>query len=118
MFEIKYFIYAVHIPGVDNLLADSLSRFQWNKFRELAPGAKKEGVPCPDWIWELPLESPRDGFGSLSESTWSAYAKVWKEWSGLVQEAGAGKMGSDGRLLVLYFVARNIEKCFFGLFHR
>lgn len=44
MFESEYFIYAVHIPGVENTLADSLSRFQWDKFRELAPGVDKEGV--------------------------------------------------------------------------
>lgn len=46
-FRLNIFIYAVHIPGVDNLLADSWSRFQRDKFRELAPGADKEGVSCP-----------------------------------------------------------------------
>ncbi|XP_077309137.1 uncharacterized protein LOC143928250 [Lithobates pipiens] len=60
--RLNVFLYAVHIPGVENALADSLSRFQWDKFRELAPGAEAVGIPCPGWIWALPLESPRAGY--------------------------------------------------------
>ena len=56
-------LYAVHIPGVDNRLADALSRFQWGKFRELAPGADAEGVPCPGWMWGLALEPRQTGSG-------------------------------------------------------
>lgn len=58
------FLYAGHIPGVYNTLADARSRFQWDIFRELTPGTEQEGVSCTDWIWELALELPRDGFGS------------------------------------------------------
>lgn len=47
---------------------------------------------------------------SVSDSTWTAYSKVWKEWSLLVREAGVETLGSEGRLLVLYLVARNMEK--------
>lgn len=63
--QLNIFIYAVHIPGIENTLADSLSRFQWDKFRELAPAAEKEGIPCPGWIWELALESPQNVYNSL-----------------------------------------------------
>lgn len=62
--QINVFLYAVHIPGVDNTLADSLSRFQWDRFRELAPAAETEGIPCPGWLWETVLESPQDGSGN------------------------------------------------------
>ena len=57
------FMYAVHIPGVDNRLADALSRFQWDKFRELAPHADKKGVPCPGWMWGIVSESLHHGSG-------------------------------------------------------
>lgn len=45
----------------------------------------------------------------MSESTWSAYVKVWREWLGLVRESGAEDDGGELRLLVLYFVSRNME---------
>lgn len=53
--KMNVFIYAVHLPGVDNTVADALSRFQWDKFRELAPDAEQQGVTCPDWIWTVAL---------------------------------------------------------------
>lgn len=34
----------VHVPGVSNSTADSLSRFQGERFQELAPGAEVEGI--------------------------------------------------------------------------
>ncbi|KAM9296652.1 uncharacterized protein PAF06_017570 [Gastrophryne carolinensis] len=44
---------AVHVPGVANGIADALSRFQMDRFRELAPEACTEGEECPDWVWRL-----------------------------------------------------------------
>lgn len=44
---------ARHVPGVANCLADSLSRFQWDRFRALAPEAEGEGIPCPEFLWSL-----------------------------------------------------------------
>ncbi|XP_075715671.1 uncharacterized protein LOC142750558 [Rhinoderma darwinii] len=44
---------AVHIPGVLNSVADSLSRQQWDRFRLLAPGAESHGLPCPEHLWKV-----------------------------------------------------------------
>ena len=43
---------AQHIPGLNNEIADSLSRFQFNRFRKLAPQADKEGTPVPEDLWK------------------------------------------------------------------
>lgn len=59
--QLNVFIHAVHLPGVENVIADALSRFQWERFRELAPEAEQHGVPCPDWLWEIALASSLDG---------------------------------------------------------
>ncbi|XP_077338353.1 uncharacterized protein LOC143983017 [Lithobates pipiens] len=68
--RLNVYVYAVHIPGVENSLADSLSRFQWDKFRQLAPGAEESGAPCPGWMWELPLESPQMEVLNASFGSW------------------------------------------------
>lgn len=44
---------AEHVAGVDNGIADSISRFQWARFRELAPEADAVGIPCPGYLWSL-----------------------------------------------------------------
>ncbi|OCT57735.1 hypothetical protein XELAEV_18003071mg [Xenopus laevis] len=44
---------AVHLPGVQNEIADSLSRFQWERFRQLAPLADKRGHRFPEHLWRL-----------------------------------------------------------------
>lgn len=40
----NFTISATHIPGLDNAIADSLSRFQMDRFRALAPTASL--TPC------------------------------------------------------------------------
>ena len=40
-----------HIPGTSNLLADSLSRLQVQKFLQLAPVADKQPTPVPRQVW-------------------------------------------------------------------
>ncbi|XP_072522621.1 uncharacterized protein [Salminus brasiliensis] len=40
----KYILRAVHVPGRSNAIADSLSRFQFQKFRSLAPQADQQLV--------------------------------------------------------------------------
>ena len=42
-----------HISGIDNCIADSLSRFQQHRFQVLAPGAQ----PAPDPIRAWPTPS-------------------------------------------------------------
>ena len=43
----NFCIYAEHIPGVHNILADCLSRLQVERFRQLAPGADAMPHTCP-----------------------------------------------------------------------
>ncbi|XP_053112584.1 uncharacterized protein LOC128327611 isoform X5 [Hemicordylus capensis] len=42
-----------HVPGIRNDIADALSRFQLNRFRELAPEAALLPEPMPAFLWEL-----------------------------------------------------------------
>ena len=35
---------AAHVPGVENKIADAISRFRWQEFRQLAPEA--HSFPC------------------------------------------------------------------------
>ena len=44
-------IKAVHIPGKLNSIADSLSRSDFQKFRQLCPGAEAEKTPIPNHLW-------------------------------------------------------------------
>lgn len=43
----NYVIRAVHIPGLNNQVADSLSRFNLQKFHLLCPGAARTSLECP-----------------------------------------------------------------------
>ena len=43
----NFIIRAAHIPGVDNTIADSLSRFEFQRFRQLCPEAAPSSLPCP-----------------------------------------------------------------------
>ena len=54
-FPLRYNIYfkARHIPGKQNEVADSLSRFQMDRFRALAPLADANPTPIPSALWEL-----------------------------------------------------------------
>nr|XP_028594215.1 uncharacterized protein LOC114601207 [Podarcis muralis] len=44
------------IPGLNNNIADALSRFQMERFRELAPGAAQSPDAFPDDLWEIGSE--------------------------------------------------------------
>ena len=44
---------ALHVNGCFNQLADSLSRFNLQKFHELAPEAEQEPTPVPSCLWTI-----------------------------------------------------------------
>ncbi|KAJ1152619.1 hypothetical protein NDU88_005394 [Pleurodeles waltl] len=44
---------AKYVPGVNNDVADALSRFQWQRFCGLAPGADVLKTAVPGELWEL-----------------------------------------------------------------
>lgn len=62
---------AKHIPGIDNSVADAISRRQWEKFRQLAPFAKKDPEPIPA---TLSNEVSRLLRAALSSNTSAAYS--------------------------------------------
>lgn len=58
--QLNAFIYAVHISGVSNKIADALSRSQCEEFCMLAPEAERHGTSCPPRLWTIALESEQD----------------------------------------------------------
>jgi hypothetical protein len=46
-------IKAKHIPGVKNTIADLISRFNTQMFRENAPSAEKLPTEIPPFLWQL-----------------------------------------------------------------
>jgi hypothetical protein len=51
--KVNLTFYARHIPGKLNNIADALSRFQMERFRQLAPAAMERGIPVPGFLWRL-----------------------------------------------------------------
>lgn len=50
----NFIIHCKHIPGVKNVIADALSRFNFQTFRAAAPAAEELPTPCPPYckiIW-------------------------------------------------------------------
>ena len=54
---------SAHIPGIENSIADALSRFRWQEFRRLAPDA-----------FSFPLQIPGDLLKELTVPLWSLNA--------------------------------------------
>ena len=46
-------LFMKHLPGVTNQIADSLSRQQVHRFRQLAPEANPEATNIPAWLINL-----------------------------------------------------------------
>ncbi|XP_063772971.1 uncharacterized protein LOC134909710 isoform X2 [Pseudophryne corroboree] len=44
---------AQHVPGLENGIADALSRGQWERFWVLAPEAEEQGFHCPGYVWQV-----------------------------------------------------------------
>lgn len=60
--KFNFCIYAQHLPGVTNNIADSLSRLQLQRFRQLAPSADAlpQAIPPPqDVLWNYPTPHTR-----------------------------------------------------------
>ena len=49
--QLNIAVKAQHLSGCSNTAADALSRFQFQKFRELVPGADPCPTPVPDQLW-------------------------------------------------------------------
>ena len=57
--KFEFFTFASHIRGVDNTLADALSRNNRQLFHSLHPQAKKEAAPIPmEWLDLLIVDKP------------------------------------------------------------
>lgn len=51
--RINAVVKGVHVRGIDNKICDALSRFQFSRFRELAPDADTEPYKMPDRLWTI-----------------------------------------------------------------
>lgn len=108
--QLNVFIHAVHLPGVENVIADALSRFQWERFRVGTGGRATRG--------SLSRLAVGDSIGliagwiknSVSGSTWAAYTRVWHEWMEFVQNIGEEPVCREVRLLLIYYIARKMEE--------
>ena len=49
----NFYFRAVHVPGINNNIADSLSRFQMERFHQLAPHANATPDPIPAHLYYL-----------------------------------------------------------------
>ena len=69
---------AKYVPGVDNEIADSLSRFQMERFRRLAPDAELAGTPPTSPSVEQLFNERRVLLGSSrAQNTMRTYALAW-----------------------------------------
>ena len=64
--------YAVHVPGVENTLADALSRNNLPLFRSTYPQANQEPSPIPSELLDLLLISKPDWISEQWTSLWSS----------------------------------------------
>ena len=51
--ELNTIVRAQHIKGINNSIADSISRFKMQLFRVLAPNAEAHPMPIPQHLWQL-----------------------------------------------------------------
>ena len=58
--ELNIVFRAEHVPGSKNLITDSLSRLQMEKFRKLAPNVDKHPQIVPEQLWSIFNEGPID----------------------------------------------------------
>ncbi len=66
--EFEVALVASHIRGVENVLADVLSRNEWGKFRNRCPQAAAEPTAIPEALLDLLLISDRTGPARAGQS--------------------------------------------------
>ena len=49
----NFYFRAVHVPGINNNIADCFSRFQMERFHQLAPQANATPDPIPAYLYKL-----------------------------------------------------------------
>ena len=83
--EFNVLVKTEHIPGYKNSIADSLSRFQFQRFRELAPQAEKSPDQMPQ---HFQLTAKKLVNASLSCNTKIAYNTAIKTFEKFRSESG------------------------------
>ena len=71
--QLNIAVKAQHLSGCSNTAADALSRFQFQKFRELVPGADPCPTPVPDQLYHLFLNSQKLLTASLAYNSQMVY---------------------------------------------
>ena len=64
--QFNIYLHAAHIPGKQNDIADAISRFQFQRFRHLAPEADINPHPLPDILMTSGVDKGGGGQGGLS----------------------------------------------------
>ena len=74
--KFQFFIFATHIKGIDNTLADALSRDNVSVFHSLYPQAKKEPVAIPAALLDLLVVSKPDWTSQNWTALWSSSSEL------------------------------------------
>lgn len=68
----EFFIFSTHIRGIDNTLADALSRDNKQLFHTLHPQAKQDTTPIPAGLLDLLIVSKPDWISQHRTQLWSS----------------------------------------------
>ena len=58
--QFNVMVHARHVPGIDNRIADALSRQQIQRFRELTPEARDLPEVLPAEVWQIGMRKRRE----------------------------------------------------------
>lgn len=95
----------MHVTGVDNLVADALSCFQWDRFCRLALEVEQRGYQCPRHMWSISLPL-------LSSQFVIRYVRQFGPLTTECEVGGCSGKDNDVHVL-LYFIGRNFERSVF-----
>ena len=74
--QFQFYIWATHIRGPDNLLADALSRNKTSLFHSLYPQANKDPVPIPALLLDILVVSKPDWTSKSWTQLWSSFSET------------------------------------------